>query len=171
MAPVEFRAPWARSLRISTIVSTLVLFAIAAIGCFAGESIGLAWTITLIGMPIAILFAAAPTMVLGYRLTEHEIQIKRLGWMTTLPLATLVSVEGKADAMQGSIRFLGNGGLFPLTGLFWNRQLKLYRAYATDPSRAVILRYPNRIIVITPHDPQHFIVRARTLMKTAAYPR
>ena len=80
-----------------------------------------------------------------------------------------MSVEGNVDAMSGSLRLLGNGGLFSLTGFFWNRQLKLYRVYATDPSRAVILRYPKRIVVITPHDPQHFIMRAGTLIKTLGF--
>jgi hypothetical protein len=107
-------------------------------------------------------------MVLGYRLTEHEIQVRRLGWITTLPLATLRSVEGNADAMQGSLRLFGNGGLFSYTGLFWNRKLRLYRVFATDPARSVVLRYPKRTIVITPHDPQQFIVRARALLKTAS---
>jgi hypothetical protein len=170
MAPIEFRAPWARSLRISTIVSTAVLVAIAAMGCFAGIYLGLAWVVILIGLPTTILFATVPTMTIGYRLTEHEIQVKRLSSTVTLPIATLMAVEGKIDAMHGSVCLLANPGVFSLTGIFWNRQLKLYRAYATDPSRAVILRYPKQTIVITPHDPQHFIVRARTLMKTMAYP-
>jgi hypothetical protein len=169
MSPVEFKAPWARSLRISTIVSIVAFIVIAAIAWLARNSIGLAWAIALIGIPIAMLFATLPCMVRGYRLTEHEIQVKRLGWTTTLPLATLVSIAGKADAMQGSFRVFGNGGVFSLTGFFWNRQLKFYRAYATDPSRAVILRYTDRVVVITPHDPQHFIVRARTLLKTAGF--
>jgi hypothetical protein len=76
--------------------------------------------------------------------------------------------------MRGSAFLLANPGVLSLTGTFWNSQLKLYRAYAyafaTDPSRAVILRYPNRTIAITPHDPQHFVIRARTPMKTASYP-
>ena len=63
--------------------------------------------------------------------------------------------------MRGSVRVFGNGGLFSITGRFWNRKLGWYRAYATDPSRAVVLRYPKRTVVITPHDPQHFIMRAR----------
>jgi hypothetical protein len=148
-----------------------VLVAIATAGCFAEKAFGLAWSLAMVCIPLAILIATLPFMVLGYRLAENEIQVKRFGWITTLPLATLNSVEGKADAMQGTWRLFGNSGLFSLTGLYWNRQLKFYRAYATDPSRAVILRYPNRIVVITPHDPQHFIVRLRTLLKTAGFVR
>jgi hypothetical protein len=169
MSPIEFKAPWSRSLRVATIISTLVLLAITISGFLAAKSLRLDWTIALIGIPLTILFASLRCMVLGYGLTEKEIEVKRLGWVTTLPLATLRSVEGSADALRGSLRLFGNGGLFSISGFFWNRQLKLYRAYATDPSRAVVLRYPKRIVVITPHDPQHFIMRARTLMKTAEF--
>jgi hypothetical protein len=154
---------------VATIVSTLVLIVIAASGFLAAKSFRLDWTVALLCIPLAILFAAIRCMILGYRLTEKDIQVKRLGWVTTLPLESLKSVEGNVEAMTGSLRLFGNGGLFSISGFFWNRQLKLYRAYATDPSRAVVLRYPKRIVVITPHDPQHFIMRAKTLMKTAEF--
>jgi hypothetical protein len=171
MPPIEFKAPWSRSLRLVTILSTLVLVAIATSGFLAAQSLRLDWILAMIGVPLIILFAALRCMVLGYRLTEKEIQVKRLGWITALPLATLKSVEGNVDAMRGSLRLFGNGGLFSFTGFFWNRQLKLYRAFATDPSRAVVLRYQNRLVVITPHDPQHFIMRAGTLLKAAGFER
>jgi hypothetical protein len=109
-------------------------------------------------------------MVRGYVLTEDAIIVRRGGWNTRLPLAGLGSVRGDAEAMQRSIRMFGNDGFFSYTGGFWNRKLRRYRALATDPSRAVILRYPKRTIVITPHDPQQFIMRAGTLIKTAGFP-
>jgi Bacterial PH domain len=64
---------------------------------------------------------------------------------------------------------LGNGGAYSFSGEFWNRRLGRYRALATDPDRAVVLRYPKRTIVITPHDPQQFIMRARTLLEHAQF--
>jgi hypothetical protein len=121
----------------------------------------------LIGVTIAALCVGARLAVRGYTLTETEIHVKRLGRTTRLALRALTAVDGKADAMDGSVCLLANPGLFSVTGYFWNRRLKFYRAYVTDPSRAVILRFTNRVLVITPHDPQHFIMRARTLMKTA----
>jgi hypothetical protein len=43
-----------------------------------------------------------------------------------------------------------------------------FRAYATDPGRAVLLRYRDgRKVLVTPHDVQHFIVRVRTLANAA----
>jgi hypothetical protein len=34
-----------------------------------------------------------------------------------------------------------------------------------------VLRYPERTIVITPHDPQQFIMRAGTFIKIAGFPK
>ncbi|MET0987929.1 MAG: PH domain-containing protein [Steroidobacteraceae bacterium] len=116
-------------------------------------------------VPVIVAATALPFMVRGYVLTDVEVIVRRFGFTTHLPLAGLKSVTGDNDAMRSSLRLFGNGGLFSFTGEFWNRRLGRYRALATDPDRAVVLKYPKRTIVITPHDPQHFIVRARTLMK------
>lgn len=167
---IRFGAPWGRELRLTTAVTLLLLGAVFLTGlwnliCGAASA---AWA--LISVPVAIVLATLPFMVRGYELSEGAIKVRRLGWQTVLPLAGLKSVSGQADAMQGTLRLLGNGGLFSFTGEFWNRRLGRYRALATDPRRAVVLRYPRRTIVITPHDPQQFIVRARTLLKVADFP-
>jgi hypothetical protein len=122
-------------------------------------------TALMIAVPLALLGVTYRYRVRGYQLTNDALLIERAGWMKQIPLAGLQSVSGDAEAMGGSLRLFGNGGLFAITGIFWNRRLGRYRAYATDPSRAVVLRYPDRTIVITPHDPQHFIMRARTLLQ------
>jgi hypothetical protein len=58
-------------------------------------------------------------------------------------------VTGEVDAMLGSWPLSGNAGFFAITGRYWNKTLGWHRAFATDLSRAVVLRYPNRTIVIT----------------------
>jgi hypothetical protein len=174
MQPIHFQAPWSRSLRTTTTVVTAALIAVAAsvvLTAVLGRTVAIHIWLIAVGIPIGMLATALPFSVRGYVLTENEIQIKRLGWITHLPFQTLNAVEGKADAMSNSIRAFGNGGFFAYTGLYWNRMLRFYRVYATDPSRAVILRYPDKTVVITPHDPQAFIMRARTLIKTRDFPR
>ncbi|MGD9599211.1 MAG: PH domain-containing protein [Steroidobacteraceae bacterium] len=77
-------------------------------------------------------------------------------------LATLpFMVRGVPGEMRGSVRLFGNGGLFAITGWFWNRRLGRYRAFATDPDRAVLLEFARGKVLVTPHDPQAFIVQAR----------
>ncbi|GMU68144.1 MAG: hypothetical protein AMXMBFR37_04770 [Steroidobacteraceae bacterium] len=80
--------------------------------------------------------------------------------LSTLPFA----VRGVADDARGSLRLWGNSGLFAITGWFWNRRLGRFRMFATDLSRAVLLEFARRKVLVTPHDPQAFIVHARKLL-------
>lgn len=116
-------------------------------------------------IPPLILLLSALFMVRGYVLTNDEIIVKRLGWVTRLPLEGLVNVAGDDAAMTGSLKLFGSSGFMSYTGVFWNRKIGRYRAFATDPARAVVLSYPARKVVVTPDDPQRFIVRARSVLK------
>jgi hypothetical protein len=69
----------------------------------------------------------------------------------------LTSADVDPDALQGSLRLFGNGGFFSFTGWFRNKKLGVYRAYATDTKRVVVLRFSGKTVVITPHDPQRFV--------------
>jgi hypothetical protein len=162
----EFAAPWSRSLRLTTAVTVSVLLLVLLIGLFTGPRQLLIWRLAMVGMPLAVLLGALPFMVRGYVLTDQHIRVRRLGWSTTLPLAGLTRVTGEPDGLRGTARLFGNGGLFVISGWFWNRRLGRFRAYATDPDRVVMLCYADgRRIVVTPDDVQHFIVRARTLAR------
>jgi hypothetical protein len=168
---IEFRAPWSKELRAATAVSLGVLIVVMAAAILSRSRAPLLASVLLIALPLLISVATFASRVRGYLLDEDSITVQRGGWNTRLPLIGLRSVTGDAEAMRGSIRVFGNGGLFAYTGEFWNRKLGRYRALATDPSRAIVLRYPKRTIVITPHDPQHFIMRARTFLKVADFPK
>lgn len=170
MTQIEFRAPWGKPLRIASALSVGMLLALAVAGFVTIGRTHVAASIALIAVPIIGLLVALPFMVRGYVLNEREVVVRRLGWNTVLSLDGVQSIGGDAQAMRGSIRLFGNGGLLSFTGEFWNRKLGRFRALATDPDRAVVLRYPKRTIVITPHDPQQFIVRARTFLKTSGFP-
>jgi hypothetical protein len=162
----EFRAPWGRSLRLATGMSVAILLALPALGVLAGPRTLLLWWIAMVVFPLAILVGALPFVVRGYVLTEHALEIRRLGWVTTLPLRGLEAASGDVELLRGSLRIFGNGGLFSISGWFWNRRLGVYRAFATDLSRAVVLRFRDRRpVLVTPHDTQHFLVRVRKLIE------
>lgn len=169
MPPIEFNAPWSRLLKVTSSVSSAILLGVMAAGLFVNGLV-LPVRILMTGAP-AIVFAATLLFVVrGYSLTIRELKIRRLLWANTLPLRELRSAEGNADAFRGAMRIAGNGGMFSFTGWFWSRQLGFFRIYGTDPARAVVLKFSKRTVVITPHDPQHFIMRARTFIKTADFP-
>lgn len=168
----EFSAPWSRAVRVATGGSLAVLLLILMTGLTTGPRHLMLWRLAMVGVPLVLLLGALPFMVRGYALTESHIEVRRLGWSSVLPLAGLVAVTGEPEGLRGSVRLLGNGGLFGFSGWFWNRRIGRFRAYATDPGRAVLLRYRDgRKVVLTPHDVQHFIVRVRTLAKIGADPR
>jgi hypothetical protein len=166
LALAEFSAPWSRSLRLTTAASVALLLTAMLAGLLTGPRQLLVWKVAMVGVPLVVLLSALPFMVRGYVLTETHIEVRRLGWSTVLPLAGLVAVTGEPEGLRGSLRLLGNGGLFGFSGWFWNRRMGRFRAYATDTGRVVLLRYRDgRKVVVTPHDVQHFIVRTRTLAK------
>jgi hypothetical protein len=171
MTVIEFGAPWSARVRAATLLTTAILVVGMLAAIFAPLRSAAPIAMVFIPLPLLILAIALAYRVRGYTLTEDAISVKRGVGEVRLPLAGLRSVTGDVDAMRGSLRVFGNGGFFAITGRYWNRKLGWYRAFATDPSRAVVLRYPKRTIVITPHDPQHFIMRARTLLKVADFPK
>jgi hypothetical protein len=170
LTTIPFNAPWSRTVRNTTVLSLVILALPLLIAIFAPAKPPLLVMVVLLALPPLIVAGTFAARVRGYTLTEREIIVHRGMWNTRLTLAGLRSVRGDVDAMRGSARVFGNGGLFSITGRYWNRKLGWYRAYATDQSRAVVLRYADRTIVITPHDPQQFIMRAGTFIKIAGFP-
>ena len=76
-------------------------------------------------------------------------------------LSALRSVRSDPGAMRRSWRLLGNGGIFAITGWFQNRTLGRYRAFVTDPKRAIALTFQDRVIVISPDQPEQFAAVVR----------
>ncbi|MGH8265229.1 MAG: PH domain-containing protein [Steroidobacterales bacterium] len=166
---VEYRAPWSRALKVATGLAVTVLVLIAATGILTGPRQLSIWWAAMVWLPLLILISSIAFVVRGYTLTEHTLEIRRLGWKTILPLRGLVKASGDLDLLRGSIRVFGNGGLFSITGWFWNRRVGFYRAYATDLSRAVFLKYSGRRpVMLTPHDTHHFLVWVGKLIQMGA---
>lgn len=162
----RFRAaPWATSLKATSFAGSAILIAVGygiatAIPhntrALYAEDFGMliAWAPPLIGL-LALLF-----VVRGYELAPGELRVQRLLWSTRVALAGLKEVRADPEAMTGSLRLFGNGGLFSFTGLFRSRTLGRYRAFVTDPKRAVVLTLARRVVVISPEDPEGFVASA-----------
>jgi hypothetical protein len=165
----EFAAPWSRSLRRVTSAAVAALVAAMLAGMFVVPPRFPLARMAAVAVPLLVLLSTLPFMVRGYVLTPTAVEVRRLGWDTALPLAGLLTVTGEPQGLRGSVRLFGNGGLFAISGWFWNRRIGRFRAYATDPERAVLLRYRDgRKVLLTPHDVQHFIVRVRAQAQLAA---
>jgi hypothetical protein len=155
---IRFAAPWGNLLRVITIGCLLIFTALITAGTFGVPARLPAVRWPLIGIPVLLLVATLPYMVRGYTVKPREnvLVVHRLGWSTRLPLAGLVSATPDPDATKGSLRIAGNGGLFAFCGLYYSSRLGRYRMYGTDLARAVILRWPDRVAVVTPEQPDQF---------------
>ena len=75
----------------------------------------------------------------------------------------LRDVKVRPGVLTGSIRTLGIGGFFGYIGRFRSRLLGNYQAYVTDSSRAVVLRFKDDTLVISPDDPAAFVSKVYQL--------
>lgn len=153
-----FKAPWDKSLIFSTILFSAILLGVVLIGVLVREErSNFFWLLAMVVLPLAILIASAAYGIRGYELVNNTLYIQRFGWNSKIPLAQLINAERDPQAMENSLRTWGNGGLFGVTGWFRNNRLGSYRAYATAPQRSVVLRFPQRTLVLTPENPEQFV--------------
>jgi len=153
----DYTASWGSPLKISTGLGTLVLLGVLPVsaGTFGRAPLWITALVTL--LPLVVLGGSTLFTVRGYRLSEKELLILRLGFTTRIPLRKLTTAKFAPEACDKSIRTLGNGGLFAFTGWYKNDTLGSYEMYATDLSRIVVLRFSRRTIVITPDQPEEFV--------------
>lgn len=112
---------------------------------------------SLVLLPLAVLFVAVFFVIRGYEITGRNLYVYRLGWKSTIDLTKFQSVEADAEAMKSSLRLFGNGGLFCFAGKFRNKRLGTYRAFATNPAKAVVLKIADSVVVVTPGDTEAFV--------------
>jgi hypothetical protein len=144
----QFKAPWDWLLITITTVCLTLLF----IGGFLSQNLAIIILLT------GISLLAASLGVYGYSIHDQLLEIKRLGWSTHIDLSDIKNIEYSPNAMSGSLRLLGIGGVFGFIGYFKNRSLGKYRAYATHRQKTVIITTNmNDQIVVTPDDPQAFV--------------
>ncbi|MBT8447474.1 MAG: hypothetical protein HKO62_02745 [Gammaproteobacteria bacterium] len=155
----RYSAPWGRSLKLLTLLGSLVLFVVPLAALAASDFTG-ALSLVIV-LPLLIWAATLPFMVTGYELSAGQLRIARLGWATVYPLRELRAVEYQPGVMAGSLRMFGNGGLFAISGWFRNKALGRYRAFVTDPDRSVVVRFADRTIVVSPGEQERFVAALR----------
>jgi len=144
----SYKAPWDLLLVFITLVACVFLLGLNLI------------TLSVIPLTLAVLVIGicAAFGVYGYRIEDGKLRIKRLGWYKDLHLEDINTVEFMPNAMKGSIRLFGIGGLFGYIGKFKNRPLSHYKAYATHRKRTVVISCKNHgAYVISPDKPEEFV--------------
>lgn len=147
-------APWGRLLRNTTLAASLACLGLTVVLILTTPGVVL-WTASL---PALIVGASALFTVREYTVTPDALIIRRPIRSIRIARADIREALDRPDAMRGSLRLWGNGGLFSFSGIYRNAELGNYRAYATDLSRTVVLRTADgRTYVLSPADPAAFV--------------
>jgi hypothetical protein len=77
------------------------------------------------------------------------------------PLEGLVSAVRDPEVLRSARRRYGNSGAGSIRGNFKSKRLGKFEAFLTDPANAVVLTWPDRVLAISPADPEFFIYSAR----------
>jgi hypothetical protein len=154
----RYKAPWSTSLIVMSLFVTVLCLGVSGSAWWAAavkhQPAALRCAVL---FPLVLLICTALFTIRGYSTTSDAILVHRLLWSTPLPRVGLESAQVEPDAMRGSLRTLGNGGAFSFSGSSYNKRLGSYRAFVTDPRRAVVLRYASRRIVVSPDTPENFV--------------
>ena len=154
-----FAAPWSTALKVTTAIAVAMLAGLGVLFAtgFPRDLLGgVPFLLTML-CAFATILGSALFIVRGYEVGPGGLRMRRLLWSTELSLAELQAAWSDPTAMAKSLRLFGNGGLFVFAGLFWNRSLGRYRAFATHPRNAVVLRFESRTVVVTPEFPGAFL--------------
>jgi hypothetical protein len=151
----HFDAPWGWLLTGVTATLVLLLSGFLVAAAVRADATGIVW-------PLLALIAGAFFVIRGYELAGDVLRIERLGWRSHIKLQGLRSVIIDPALLRCSLR-VGNGGFFCFSGWFRNRKLGWYRLFATDPRRAVLRRFDDRKVVVTPDDPELFAAQVKRL--------
>ena len=147
------------SLIVSTVLASVLCIAVSMYILSDAEGVE-RWLFVL---PLLVVVGAALFTVRGYALTPEFLRVYRLLWSTRVPLAGLQSAEYDPHAVYKAARSFGNGGLFSISGYFRSKTIGKYRAFISHPSLAVVLRFPDHIVVVSPGIPADFIKQLREL--------
>lgn len=169
MTAERFGAPWGTMLSIATPIGIVVLLGLPIAMALVppqGAASPLVVAITAV-VDIAVIAVGMLFVIRGYRLDDRGLHVERLLWANRIPLTTLRRAWPDPEAMSKSLRLFGNSGFICIAGLFRNRKLGSYRAFATDRRRAVVLQTTERTVVVTPDEPQRFLSVIRAMAPQA----
>jgi hypothetical protein len=147
----HYRARWGALL---VVLSTLLTVLCLGLACAEfgrhGASAWVGWLL------LALVVGCALFTIRGYTLTPEALLVHRLVWTTSVPLAGLQSARRESLPFWRGIR-IGNGGFFSFTGWRYSPGLGFYRVFVTNHPDRVVLRYPNRTVVVSPSPADDFV--------------
>ena len=138
------------------IISAIVIALDA--GLFVGALSQRMMLLPAVGLAVVTLVCWYFWTPVAYELADGELTVffrlcrKRYG-----PVVRCAAMDARRSC---TLRLFGNGGLFAGSGIFWNRQLGVFRAYVTTSHRdhLMLVVTGKTKILISPADPRGFLV-------------
>lgn len=143
-------------------ILTMVLPSIIILLMGVQDEEPLAFWITF-AIPIVVLLGTLPFIIRGYTLRDNQLLIQRIGRVTQIDLTGVQEIYVKDDMSLFQWRVMGSGGFFGYFGWFYNKELGRYLAYITDYKHAVAMKFNDKTIVVSPHDPHDFVDKVNRL--------
>jgi hypothetical protein len=78
------------------------------------------------------------------------------------PLEGMEAAERDPEVLRWAVKVYGNGGLGAIRGRYWSRRLGKFEAFLTGTENAVVLRWPDKKVVVSPADTEFFITCAKS---------
>jgi len=113
----------------------------------------------LVGLPVLVpMFLFERAKVARFRIEENCLVLGR----KRFPLQGVVEVQRDPDVMRWAIKQFANGGLGSIRGSFRSKRLGKFYAFMTGTENAVVLRWPDKVVAVSPADPEFFIYSVRS---------
>jgi PH (Pleckstrin Homology) domain-containing protein len=114
--------------------------------------------------PLAALLVVAPIYLFERsKVSQFRIEMNCLVLGSKrFPLEGLVEVRRDPEIMRRAIKTFGNGGLGAIRGRFRSKRIGKFYAFMTGTENAVVLRWPDKVVAVSPADPEFFIYSARS---------
>jgi len=122
---------------------------------------------TLAGFGAVVILLALVTIIFApraYDIDGRTLHVRTLATRFAFDLTRLWEASersGNEVFSGGTLRTFGCGGFFGYFGYFWNPDWGRFLAFATNREELVVLRFRDRVLVISPHGRQSFLQEAQ----------
>jgi hypothetical protein len=96
--------------------------------------------------------------VARFRIDENCLVLGR----KRFPLEGATSIERDPKVMCWAAKLVANGGLGSLRGSFRSKRLGKFYAFMTGTENAVVIKWPDRTVAVSPLDTEFFILSAKS---------
>jgi hypothetical protein len=111
---------------------------------------------------VSLLFVVPSLLFERSRISQFRIEDNTLVLgRKRYPLAGLLEVGPDPTILRYAIRKFGNGGLGAIRGSYWSKRVGSFHAFLTDTEKAVVLRWPDKVVAVSPADTEFFMYSVR----------